>query len=110
MGLTVPQRFDFNTSGNYNVSGSSDGTHVPAFFDQEQGKLNIVPPCSVHDAVLVHFKHDSGECFTMKNRTEEKIDNKREWAAPELKKINVEEVTSYIFKLGDDDDDTFTDS
>ncbi len=46
----------------------------------------------------------------MKNRTEEKIDNKREWAAPELKKINVEEVTSYIFKLGDDDDDTFTDS
>jgi hypothetical protein len=42
----------------------------------------------------------------MKNRTEENFDTKREWAAPELKKIDVEEVTSYFFKLGDDDGDT----
>jgi hypothetical protein len=46
----------------------------------------------------------------MKNRTEETIDTKREWASPELKKIDVEEVTSYFFKLGDEDEDTGTDS
>jgi len=40
----------------------------------------------------------------MENRTEEKVETKKEWTAPELKKIDVEEVTSHIFKLGDDDD------
>jgi hypothetical protein len=47
-----------------------------------------------------------GECFTMENRTEEKIETKKEWTAPELKKIDVEEVTSHIFNLGDDSGDS----
>lgn len=41
----------------------------------------------------------------MENRTEEKVETKKEWTAPELKKIDVEEVTSHIFKLGDVDND-----
>jgi hypothetical protein len=47
-----------------------------------------------------------GECFTVENLTEETIETKKEWIAPELKKIDVEEVTSYIFKLGDDGGDS----
>jgi hypothetical protein len=47
-----------------------------------------------------------GECFTMENRTEKKVETKKEWTAPELKKIDVEEVTSHIFNLGDDGNDS----
>ena len=47
-----------------------------------------------------------GECFTMENRTEEQVETKKEWTSPELKKIDVEEVTSYTFKLGDDGGDS----
>lgn len=67
-------------------------------------------------AVLVHSQFMTqywsisitipGECFTMENLTEEKVETKKEWTAPELKKIDVEEVTSYIFKLGDEDGDS----
>jgi hypothetical protein len=47
-----------------------------------------------------------GECFTMEYLTEEKVETKKEWTAPELKKIDVEEVTSHIFNLGDDGGDS----
>ncbi len=47
-----------------------------------------------------------GECFTMENHTEKAVETRNEWTAPELKKINVEEVTSYTFKLGDDQNDS----
>ena len=42
----------------------------------------------------------------MENRAEEKVETKKEWTAPELKKIDVEEVTSHIFNLGDDGNDS----
>jgi hypothetical protein len=47
-----------------------------------------------------------GECFTMENLTEEEVETKKEWIAPELKKIDVEEVTSHIFNLGDGSGDS----
>jgi hypothetical protein len=42
----------------------------------------------------------------MENHREKTVEAKKEWTAPELKKIDVEEVTSYFFKLGDDDNDS----
>ncbi len=30
----------------------------------------------------------------MENRTEEKIESRKDWVAPELKKIDIEEVTA----------------
>lgn len=38
----------------------------------------------------------------MENQTENAVETKKEWTAPELKKIDVEEVTSHMFNLGDD--------
>jgi hypothetical protein len=80
-------------------------TSVSELFDQPQAKL--------HGARYARFMTQywsisitiPGECFTVENRFEEKVEIKKEWTAPELKKIDVEEVTSYIFKLGDDDND-----
>lgn len=42
----------------------------------------------------------------MENHTEKAVETKNDWTAPELKKINVEEVTSYTFKLGEDENDS----
>ena len=42
----------------------------------------------------------------MENHTEEAVETKKEWTAPELKKIDVEEATSHIFNLGDDGGDS----
>ena len=42
----------------------------------------------------------------MKNPTEEAVETKKEWTAPELKKVDVEDVTSHIFNLGDVSDDS----
>jgi hypothetical protein len=47
-----------------------------------------------------------GEYFTMKNPAEEAVETKKEWTAPELKKVDVEDVTSHIFNLGEDSDDS----
>jgi hypothetical protein len=47
-----------------------------------------------------------GECFTMENQTEKAVETKKEWTAPELKKIDVEEATSHILNLGDDSGDS----
>jgi hypothetical protein len=47
-----------------------------------------------------------GECFTMENRTEKAVETKKEWTAPELKKVDVEDVTSHILNLGDISDDS----
>ena len=45
-----------------------------------------------------------GECFAMENRNEETVEPKKEWVAPELKKVDVEEITSHILRLGDESD------
>ena len=42
----------------------------------------------------------------MENHTEEVVETKKEWTAPELKKVDVEDVTSHIFNLGDDSNDS----
>jgi hypothetical protein len=47
-----------------------------------------------------------GECFTMENHTEKAVETKKEWTAPELKKIDVEEATSHIFNMGDNSGDS----
>jgi hypothetical protein len=47
-----------------------------------------------------------GEYFTMENHTEKAVETKKEWTSPELKKIDVEEVTSHILNLGDDSGDS----
>jgi hypothetical protein len=43
-----------------------------------------------------------GECFIMENQTEQAVETRKEWTAPELKKIDVEEITSHILNMGDD--------
>ena len=42
----------------------------------------------------------------MENRTEKAVETKKEWTAPELKKVDVEDVTSHIFNLGEDSNDS----
>jgi hypothetical protein len=63
----------------------------------------------VHSLFMTHYWSISitipGECFTMENQTEA-VETKKEWTAPELKKIDVEEATSHIFNLGDDSSDS----
>jgi hypothetical protein len=71
-------------------------------------KANFV--ANVHALFMTQYWSISitipGECFTMENLTEEKIETKKEWTAPELKKVDVEEVTSHILNLGDDGGDS----
>ena len=47
-----------------------------------------------------------GECFTVEKPAEKVVETKKEWTAPELKKVDVEDVTSHIFNLGDDSNDS----
>ena len=47
-----------------------------------------------------------GESFTMENRSPKKLATKKEWIAPELKKIDVEDVTSHVLNLGDNPGDS----
>jgi hypothetical protein len=65
---------------------------------------------SVHPLFMTQYWSISitipGECFTMENRTENAAETKKEWTAPELKKIDVEEATSHILNLGDNDGDS----
>jgi hypothetical protein len=65
---------------------------------------------SVHAQFMTQYWSISitipGECFTMENQTENAVETKKEWTAPELKKIDVEEATSHIFNLGDNDGDS----
>ena len=42
----------------------------------------------------------------MEKTTEKAVETKKEWTAPELKKVDVEDVTSHIFNLGDVSDDS----
>ncbi len=42
----------------------------------------------------------------MENLSEKIVETKKEWTAPELKKIDVEEATSHLFNLGDDSGDS----
>ena len=42
----------------------------------------------------------------MENHTEKAVETKKDWTAPELKKIDVEEVTSHFLNLGDDSGDS----
>lgn len=39
----------------------------------------------------------------MEDRTQETIEIRHEWVTPELKKIDVEEVTSHQFPFGDEE-------
>jgi hypothetical protein len=77
-----------------------------------KSKANFTVP--VHALFMTHYWSISitipGECFIMENHTEKavetKVETKKEWTAPELKKIDVEEATSHIFNLGDDSSDS----
>jgi hypothetical protein len=71
-------------------------------------KANFTVP--VHPLFMTQYWSISitipGECFTVENHIEKAVETKKEWTAPELKKIDVEEVTSHIFNLGDNDGDS----
>jgi hypothetical protein len=102
-GLPVPQK---STFANYHVRVSSRITSVSELFDRTQGKLHTARYALFMTQYWSISITIPGEYFTMENHTEKAVETKNDWTAPELKKINVEEVTSYTFKLGEDENDS----
>jgi hypothetical protein len=44
-----------------------------------------------------------GESFAMEDRAHKTMEARKEWVRPDLKKMDVEDVTSYLFLYGDDE-------